>query len=315
MAEPKTPELTMPEMKMPDPAQMAELFSHIADKSQVIVREFLNRQSTDGAFDMQDTMALGRSFMELTQKIMADPAKLAQTQMTLWQNYLELWQKTLPAVFGQPAEPVVREPKDDKRFKHDDWQDNVLFSYIKQSYLLTATWIQDMVAGVEGYDDKTKKKLMFYTRQFVDALSPSNFVMTNPEVLRVTIESGGENLINGLKNMLGDLERGKGKLNIRMTDLNAFELGKNVATTPGKVVYQNEMMQLLQYDPSTQEVFKKPLLIFPPWINKFYIMDLRPKNSLIKWAVDQGFTVFLMSWVNPDEKMAEKVFDDYLKDG
>jgi polyhydroxyalkanoate synthase len=167
----------------------------------------------------------------------------------------------------------------------------------------------------KGFDDKTKKKAEFYTRQFIDAMSPSNFALTNPEVVRATIESGGENLINGLKNMLDDLERGKGKLSIRMTDLNAFELGKNVATTPGKVIYQNEMIQLLQYDPSTPDVFKKPLLIFPPWINKFYIMDLRPKNSLIKWAVDQGFTVFLMSWINPDEKMADKAFDDYLKDG
>ncbi|HCB14690.1 MAG TPA: class I poly(R)-hydroxyalkanoic acid synthase [Gammaproteobacteria bacterium] len=316
MAEQKSPELKMPEVKMPDPAQMAQLFSHIAEKSQVIVKEFLNRQNTDGKHDMQDSIALGRSFMELTQKIMSDPAKLAQAQMALWQNYMDLWQKALPAMFGQqPMETVFREQKGDKRFKHDDWQDNALFSYIKQSYLLTAGWIQDMVANVEGFDEKTKKKLQFYTRQFIDAMSPSNFVMTNPEVLRATIESGGENLVNGLKNMLDDLERGKGKLNIRMTDLNAFELGKNVATTPGKVIYQNEMMQLLQYDPSTPEVFKKPLLIFPPWINKFYIMDLRPKNSLIKWAVDQGFTVFLMSWVNPDEKMAEKAFDDYLRDG
>ena len=316
MAEQKGPELKAPEIKMPDPAQMAQLFGHIAEKSQIIVKEFLNRQKNDGMFDMQDQMSLGKSFLDLTQKIMADPARLAQAQMALWQNYLELWQKALPAVWGgQPMEAVVREQKGDKRFKHDDWQDNALFSYIKQSYLLTAGWIQDMVANVEGFDDKTKKKLQFYTRQFVDALSPSNFAFTNPEVLRTTLETGGENLVNGLKNMLDDLERGKGKLSIRMTDLNAFDLGKNVATTPGKVVYQNEMMQLLQYDPSTPDVFKKPLLIFPPWINKFYIMDLRPKNSLIKWCVDQGFTVFLMSWVNPDEQMAEKAFDDYLKDG
>ena len=315
MADPKSPELKLPEVKMPDPAQIAQLFSHIAEKSQIIVKEFLNRQKETGAFDKQDQMALGKSFMELTQKIMADPGKLAQAQMALWQNYLELWQKTLPAMFGQPMETVVREQKGDKRFKHDDWQDNVLFSYIKQSYLLMAGWIQDTVANVEGLDDKAKKKLQFYTKQFVDALAPSNFALTNPEVVRATIESGGENLINGLKNMLADLERGKGKLNIRMTDLNAFELGKNVATTPGKVIYQNEMMQLLQYDPSTPEVFKKPLLIFPPWINKFYIMDLRPKNSLIKWCVDQGFTVFLMSWINPDEKMAERSFDDYLQYG
>ena len=192
MAEQKNPELKLPEVKMPDPAQMAQLFSHVAEKSQIIVKEFLNRQKSDGAFDFQDQMGLGKSFLDLTQKILSDPAKLAQAQMALWQNYLDLWQKALPAVFGgQPMEAVVREPKSDKRFKHDDWQDNALFSYIKQSYLLTAGWIQDMVANVEGYDDKTKKKLQFYTRQFVDAMSPSNFVMTNPEVLRTTIESGG----------------------------------------------------------------------------------------------------------------------------
>ncbi|MCB1777899.1 MAG: class I poly(R)-hydroxyalkanoic acid synthase, partial [Candidatus Competibacteraceae bacterium] len=245
MAEQKSPELKMPEVKMPDPEQMTQLFNHIAEKSQVIVKEFMNRQGTDGKYDLQDTMSLARSFMELTQKITADPAKLMQAQTALWQNYMDLWQKAVPALFGQqPMEAVIREPKGDKRFKHDDWQDNALFSYIKQSYLLTAGWLQDMVANVEGFDEKTKKKLQFYTRQFIDAMSPSNFVMTNPEVLRTTIESGGQNLVNGLKNMLDDLERGKGKLNIRMTDLNAFEMGKNIASTPGKVVYQNEMMQL-----------------------------------------------------------------------
>jgi len=316
MADKDSKDVKLPEIKLPDPKEMADLFSHIAEKSQTIVKEFLNRQKNDGAFDLQDKMTVGKSFMELTQKMLADPAKLAQAQANLWQNYLELWQKTVPAMFGgQPLEAVVREPKGDKRFKHDDWKDNVLFSYIKQSYLMTANWIQDIVGDVEGLDEQTKKKVQFYTRQFVDAMSPSNFALTNPEVLRTTLESGGQNLINGLKNMLDDLERGKGKLNIRMTDLNAFELGKNVAITPGKVVFQNEMIQLLQYDPSTPEVYKKPFLIFPPWINKYYIMDLRPKNSLVKWLVDQGFTVFLMSWINPDERMAEWEFENYLRDG
>jgi polyhydroxyalkanoate synthase len=316
MAEQKSNELKLPEFKVPDPGEMAQLFSHIAEKSQVIVKEFLNRQKNDGAFDLQDQMALGKSFLELTQKMLADPAKLAQAQASLWQNYFELWQKALPAMFGgQPLEAVVREPKGDKRFKHDDWKDNVLFSYIKQSYLMTANWIQGIVADVEGLDESTKKKVEFYTRQFVDAMSPTNFAFTNPEVLRTTIESGGQNLINGLKNMLDDLERGKGKLNIKMTDLNAFELGKNIAITPGKVIFQNGMIQLIQYEPSTPEVHKKPFLIFPPWINKYYIMDLRPKNSFVKWIVDQGFTVFLMSWINPDEKMANWEFETYLRDG
>jgi polyhydroxyalkanoate synthase len=234
MAEQKTPELKLPEVKMPDPAQMAQLFSHIAEKSQVIVKEFLNRQQTDGKFDMQDKMVLGKSFMEMTQKIMADPAKLAQAQMDLWQNYMELWQKTLPAMFGQPMEASGARAEGRQALQARRLAGQRLFSYIKQSYLLTAGWIQDMVADVEGFDDKTKKKLQFYTRQFVDALSPSNFALTNPGSGAATIESGGENLINGLKNMLGDLERGKGKLSIRMTDLDAFELGKNVATTPGQ---------------------------------------------------------------------------------
>ncbi len=308
--------LKVSEIKMPDPQEMARLFAHIAEKSQSIVKEFLNRQKEDGFFDLQDQMNVGKNFLELIQKMLADPTKLAQAQVNIWQSYLELWQKAVPALFtGQPFGTVVSEPKSDKRFKHDDWKENVLFSYIKQSYLMTANWIQDIVADVEGLEDSTKKKVQFYTRQFVDAMSPTNFALTNPEVLRTTIESGGQNLINGLKNMLDDLERGKGKLNIRMTDLNAFELGKNIAITPGKVIFQNKTIQLIQYEPSTPEVYKKPFLIFPPWINKYYIMDLRPKNSLVKWIVDQGFTVFLMSWINPDERMAEWEFENYLSDG
>jgi polyhydroxyalkanoate synthase len=308
--------LKVSELKMPDSQEMARLFAHIAEKSQSIVKEFLNRQKEDGVFDLQDQMNIGKNFLELTQKMLADPTKLAQAQVNIWQSYLELWQKAVPALFtGQPFGTVVSEPKSDKRFKHDDWKENVLFSYIKQSYLMTANWIQDIVADVEGLDDSTKKKVQFYTRQFVDAMSPTNFAFTNPEVLRTTIESGGQNLINGLKNMLDDLERGKGKLNIRMTDLNAFELGKNIAITPGKVIFQNQTIQLIQYEPSTPEVYKKPFLIFPPWINKYYIMDLRPKNSLVKWIVDQGFTVFLMSWINPDERMAAWEFEHYLSDG
>jgi poly[(R)-3-hydroxyalkanoate] polymerase subunit PhaC len=172
------------------------------------------------------------------------------------------------------------------------------------------------VLSVDGLDEKTARKVDFYTRQFIDALSPSNFVLTNPEVLRETVQSGGQNLIQGLKNLLKDLDRGDHRqLRIRMTDLEAFKLGMNVATTKGKVVYQNELMQLVQYQPSTKEVYRRPLLIIPPWINKFYILDLRENNSFIKWAVDQGHTVFVISWVNPDEKLAHKDFKDYLVEG
>src|SRR5690606_18261662 len=200
-------------------------------------------------------------------------------------------------------------------FRDPAWDDHAVFDFIKQSYLLTSRWLVDTVNGLYGVDDKTKQKIDFYTRQFVDALAPSNFVMTNPEVLRATVESHGVNLLRGLNNLLEDLARGEGQLAIKMTDLEAFELGENIALTPGKVIYQNDLMQLIQYAPSTEEVYQRPLLIIPPWINKYYILDLRPKNSFVKYAVDQGFTVFVISWVNPDERHAEKTFEDYMVEG
>jgi len=172
-----------------------------------------------------------------------------------------------------------------------------------------------VVAAADGLAPNTAQKVDFYARQFVDAMSPSNFAITNPEVLRRTAETGGENLIKGLNNLLADLERGKGNLSIKMTDLDAFKVGENIAVTPGKVVFQNDLMQLIQYAPTTEKVLKRPLLIVPPWINKYYILDLRPKNSFIRWAVGQGHTVFVVSWVNPDEKLAEKGFDDYMREG
>src|SRR5207237_4258132 len=162
---------------------------------------------------------------------------------------------------------------------------------------------------------RTARKVDFYTRQFVDAIAPSNFVLTNPEVLRATIESRGENLLNGLKNLLADLERGKGRLAIAMTDMQAFRIGENIAVSPGKVIYQNDLLQLIQYEPTTARVKRRPLLIIPPWINKFYILDLRPANSFIRWAVSQGHTVFVVSWVNPDERLAAKTFTDYMLQG
>ena len=190
-----------------------------------------------------------------------------------------------------------------------------MFDYIKQSYLITARHMHDAVANTEGLSDESRKKVNFFTRQYIDAMSPSNFALTNPQVLRETAHSGGQNLLKGLNNLLGDIERGSGDLHISMTDANAFKVGVNVATTPGKVVFQNDLMQLIQYEPMTKEVLKRPLLIIPPWINKFYILDLREKNSFIRWAVSQGHTVFVISWVNPDERFAGKGFADYMTEG
>jgi polyhydroxyalkanoate synthase len=210
---------------------------------------------------------------------------------------------------------VAQPAKGDARFKDQEWSDNFLFDYIKQSYLIAARHTQHAVADVQGLPEESQKKIAFFTRQYVDALAPSNFAATNPQVLRETLASGGQNLVKGLNNLLADIEKGEGQLRISMTDETAFKLGQNVATTPGKIVFQNALLQLIQYQPSTSEVLRRPLLIIPPWINKYYILDLRDKNSFIKWAVDQGHTVFVVSWVNPDAKLAEKGFDDYLTEG
>ena len=304
-----------PDIKLPDPVEISKSMAAIAERSQKLVAEFLARQQPGSSSGSLDPLNIGAAFMEMTHRMMADPAKLVQAQMTLWQDYMRLWQSTAQRMLGQEAEPVATPEQGDRRFKHPEWDENDLFDFVKQSYLLTARWMQSTVKNVEGLDEKTAQKVDFYTRQFVDAMAPSNFVMTNPEVLRATLESGGENLVKGLNNLLDDLERGKGRLKIRMTDVEAFKLGENIALTPGKVVYQNELMQLIQYAPATDEVYKRPLLIIPPWINKYYILDLRPKNSFIRWAVEQGHTVFVISWVNPDEKLKAKTFEDYMVDG
>jgi len=308
-------EQTPTDTKVIDPAIFSQVMTSIAERSQRLVADFLARQAADPAIGPVDPLNLGGAFLEMTTRLMSDPARLVEAQMTLWQDYVALWQNTARRMWGAETQPLIQPESGDRRFKDDLWSSNEVFDYIKQSYLLSARWIQGVVRGVEGLDDKTAKKVDFYTRQFVDAMAPSNFALTNPEVLRATLESGGENLIRGLDNLLADLERGKGNLAIRMTDYDAFDVGGNIAVTPGKVVFQTDLMQLIQYSPTTETTFTRPLLIVPPWINKYYILDLRPKNSFIKWAVDQGHTVFVISWVNPDERLADKDFTDYLHEG
>jgi len=317
MADSKTPKTGPDEaaaFKMPDPAEMQRSMSDIAERSQRIVGEWLKRQTDEGPA-RPDPLNIGSAFMEMTTRLMANPAKLVQAQIGFWQDYMSLWQSTARRMMGMDAEPVIESDPKDRRFKDDAWKDNEVFDFIKQSYLLSARYVQDVVTQVDGLEPATAQKVDFYARQFVDAMSPSNFLFTNPEVLRKTAESGGENLIKGLNNLLSDLERGKGSLRISMTDMEAFKIGENVAVTPGKVVYQNDLMQLIQYTPTTEKVLKRPLLIIPPWINKFYILDLRARNSFVRWATAQGHTVFIVSWVNPDEKLAEKNFEDYMKEG
>jgi len=298
-----------------DPVALAQSLAAAAEKSAKVMGEFAARKAAAGTSIPADELGLGKAFMELAAQMLSNPAKLAESQMTLWWEYMSLWQGSMLRLMGASATPVAVPAQGDKRFKHEDWHQHFLFDYIKQSYLITARWMHDQVASVEGLDDQTKKKVDFFTRQYIDALAPSNFALTNPEVFRETVASGGQNLVKGLNNLLDDIERGGGQLKISMTDAKAFELGVNIATTPGKVVFQNELMQLIQYEPSTKKAWKRPLLIIPPWINKYYILDLREKNSFMKWAVSEGMTTFVVSWVNPDEKLAHKSFDDYLTEG
>jgi len=301
-------------VRLPDPMAMGKAWAEIAERSQKLVAEFLERQRTDGPAEL-DPLNLGQAFIEMTTRLIADPSKLAQAQMQFWGEYMTLWQRSAMKFMGHDTDPVARPESGDRRFKDAAWDENVVFDFIKQSYLLASKYIQGTVKEVDGLDGKTSRKVDFYTRQFVDAMAPSNFVMTNPQVLRTTLETGGENLVKGLDNLLTDLERGHGELRITMTDTDAFEVGRNIAVSPGQVVFQNDLMQLIQYAPSTETVARRPLLIIPPWINKFYILDLRPENSFIRWAVSQGLTVFVISWVNPDARLAQKSFEDYMFEG
>jgi polyhydroxyalkanoate synthase len=309
----QTPAQEEPDIKLPDPEMLGRSMADIAARSQHLVNDWLKRQSKEGM--ALDPLNIGGAFLEMTTKLLANPAHLVQAQMGFFKDYMTLWQNTRLRILGEAPAPVIESDPKDKRFADPAWRQNEIFDFIKQSYLLSARYINDVVTHVDGLEPKTAQKIDFYSRQFVNALSPSNFVLTNPEVLRKTRESGGENLVRGLSNLLSDLEQGRGNLRIKMTDSEAFKVGETIAVSEGQVIYQNELIQLIQYKPLTETVYARPLVIFPPWINKFYILDLRPKNSLVRYLVSQGHTVFMVSWVNPDERLAEKNFDDYMADG
>jgi polyhydroxyalkanoate synthase len=287
----------------------------VAEHSSKILGDFAQKQAQSMSSAVRDEMGIAKAFMDLYARMAADPALLASASFGWWLDHMRLWQSSWMKLMGVDATPVAEPGASDSRFKDADWSSNFLFDYIKQSYLIAARHIQQTVHSVEGLSPESEKKVAFFTRQYVDALSPTNFLLTNPQVLRETLSSGGQNLVRGLKNLLADIEKGGGQLRVSMTDETAFKLGQNVATTPGKVVWQTDLMQLIQYQPTTREVYKRPLVIIPPWINKYYILDLREKNSFIRWAVDRGHTVFVLSWVNPDARLAQKGFDDYMLEG
>ncbi|WP_083197094.1 class I poly(R)-hydroxyalkanoic acid synthase [Candidatus Viadribacter manganicus] len=270
-------------------------------------------QSKEAAHWQPDPLGMQVALNDVWSHLASQPETLREAHANLWQRYADIWQKHAAYMLtgAAPDEGPIR----DKRFKDPEWRSNPAFSMLRESYLATAEFITDLVNRTDGVDEATKRKATFYIKQAVDAASPSNFLMTNPAALRAMFQTGGESLLKGVENLAEDLKRGKGNLAISQTDINAYRVGENVATTPGKVVFRNRVFELLQYNPTTEKVHEVPLLIFPPWINKFYILDLQPKNSMIKWLTDKGHTVFLVSWVNPAADMAEVGFEDYLREG
>jgi polyhydroxyalkanoate synthase len=256
-----------------------------------------------------------KTFTAVAEYWLSDKERSSDLQARLAKGYLDLWGAAVRRLAGQETPPAIAPSPRDRRFADPEWKSNQFFDFVMQLYLLTTQWAHDLVRNAEGLDPHTRKKAEFYVQQITNALAPSNFVLTNPEVLRETLSSSGDNLVRGMRMLAEDIEAGRGTLKIRQSDPTNLELGVNVAITPGKVIYQNDLMQLIQYQPATENVLRTPLLIVPPWINKFYILDLRPEKSFIKWCVDQGITVFVISWVNPDKSLGAKTWEDYMKEG
>jgi len=315
---PKGPSQAAPESALAvdtiDTREFARNMLTVGMKSQKLMLDFIARMSSREDPGPIDPLNISGAMMALAKAMGSDREAVAAAQAEWWNNVMLLWETTARRMLGGEAPSVVEPAPGDRRFRSEEWRQNEIFDFIKQSYLLTANAMQEMVGKLNGLDEKERGRVAFYTRQFADALAPTNFPLTNPEVLKATIASNGENLVKGLDNLLADIERGQGELTIRQS-ADGFVIGENIATAPGKVVFRNEIMELLQYSPTTDEVHARPLLIFPPWINKYYIIDLRPENSFVRWLVGQGYTVFLVSWVNPDADMAQKGFEDYMQGG
>ena len=300
-----------------DPLAFSQEMGKILERLKPVFSKYLEKHDGEEIFPHSFSPTQFQNMvLEYWQAAIQNPQKLIDVNLEYLQNMTLLWQESTRKFLGGESIPEpLSTDKGDRRFKDHLWKESFIFDFIRQSYLLTSGWLQKSVRNTDGLSQKEKDKMDFYTRQFVDALAPTNFAMTNPEVLRETLNSQGQNLLKGLTNLVDDLERGDGSLEISKTQYQLFEVGKNLATTAGSVVFENELMQLIQYTPSTKKVFKTPLLIVPPWINKYYILDMRPDNSFVKWAVDEGHTVFVISWVNPDKKLAKKSFGSYVNEG
>lgn len=258
-----------------------------------------------------------KTFSKLSEYWLSDPQRALEAQTRLFSGYMTVWANSIQRLSagGEDAEDAVKPEPGDKRFQDPEWGRNAFFDFLKQAYLVTSRWAAELVEHADGLDEHTRHKASFYVKQVSNAISPSNFILTNPELFRETVASNGENLVRGMKMLAEDIAAGKGDLKLRQADYSPFEIGKNLATTPGKVVGRSDVAEILQYDPATETVLKRPLLICPPWINKFYILDLNPQKSFIRWAVEQGHTVFVISWINPDERHGTKSWEAYIREG
>lgn len=295
--------------------QLSLNLARAAMTAQGAIAEAALRQADRPAALTPDPFHVAPAFGEVMARLAAQPDRLMRAQADLFSRYMDLWKAAASRAQGETPDPIALPARGDKRFTDVSWTENPVFDVVKQSYLITSEWLNELVAGVEGVEPMTKRRVEFFTRMLTDAISPSNYLLSNPAALREAVSTNGESLLKGMENFATDLARGGGHLSISQTDLSQFEVGKNVATAAGMVVFRNELIQLLQFSPTTENVSEVPLLIFPPWINKYYILDLRPENSMIRWLTSQGITVFVTSWVNPDARLAERTFEDYLKEG
>ncbi|MFL6820471.1 MAG: PHA/PHB synthase family protein [Bradyrhizobium sp.] len=298
-----------------DPEAFAMNLAQAMESTGQALAAYLKARDGEPATPPSEVGEVIKTFTAVAEYWLSDSQRSAELQKKIASAYLELWGSSVRRLAGEQVPPVIEPSPRDKRFKDPEWKTNQFFEFVMQLYLLTTRWAHDLVRNAEGLDAHTRKKADFYVQQISNALAPSNFILTNPEVLRETLASSGNNLVRGMKMLAEDIEAGGGSLRIRQSDPANLVVGVNMATTPGKVIFQNELMQLIQYEPTTEKVLRTPLLIIPPWINKFYILDLRPEKSFVKWCVDQGVTVFVISWVNPDKALGTKTFEDYMKEG
>jgi polyhydroxyalkanoate synthase subunit PhaC len=307
----------VPDVQGHDPEELAHNMMRVMQDGAKFYAGLLQRTEAQGETGgaAPELMDSTRTLAELTQAWMTDPATFAEAQSKLYGSYMDLWNGTMRRLMGEQVAPLAKPDPGDGRFKDAEWSSNPYFDYWKQAYLLSTKWAEQMLAQTPGLDDKVRQKADFLLRQYSASMSPSNFPVTNPEVMRETMASNGRNLVEGMQHLLSDMEKSGPTLKISQTDTTAFEVGRNLAMTPGKVVFQNDVLQLIQYTAATDQTHAIPLLIIPPWINKFYILDLTQPKSFIRYAVAQGFTVFIVSWVNPDQRLKSKTFEDYMREG